>query len=177
MEKREKYSKPITIFFLLSFTWVFLQFAAPLLTTENTIRDLSGFTILRDNQRIVDKMVFPFNIVYSAGDVLCHQRADRSIFINGNQMPFCTRCTSIWTGLTTGLFLMMFFKTDLNEKYIFFLFIGVTPLIIDGTGQFLGFWTSNNLSRILTGLIAGGACGTAAGVIIDEIKTIVTICR
>ena len=132
--------------------------------------DLSGATGLSDNEEVIDTMTGPWNSVYSAGDRLCHQKAERSLFINGNQMPFCSRCTAIWLGLTIGLGFMVFYKIELNEKFVFVLIIGIAPIGIDGVGQLLGFWESSNIIRIITGSIVGIMCGIALGLIADEIE-------
>jgi len=45
----------------------------------------------------------PFHaVVYTFGDINCHQKLDRTIVINGNQMPVCARDTSIFIGLIYG---------------------------------------------------------------------------
>jgi uncharacterized membrane protein len=67
---------------------------------------------------------------------------------------------------------MVFFTIELNEKFVAIILLGLIPIGIDGVGQLLGFWESINPIRFLTGLLAGGICGMAIGVIIDEIKTI-----
>jgi uncharacterized membrane protein len=108
--------------------------------------------------------------MYSSGDRLCHQQAYRSLFFNGNQMPFCTRCTAIWLGITIGLGFIMLFTYELTGTFLAALLISLIPIGIDGVGQLLGFWESTNLIRFLTGLPAGIICGVAIGIIIDESK-------
>ena len=122
------------------------------------------------NKEIIDNMPSPWNSVYSIGDRLCHEKAERSFFINGNQMPFCSRCTAIWLGLAIGLGFMVFYKINLDEKFVFVLIVGVVPIGIDGVGQLFGLWESTNLTRVITGIIVGIVCGFSIGVIIDEIK-------
>jgi len=117
-------------------------------------------------------MGLPWNFVYSAGDRLCHQKAERSFFINDNQMPFCSRCTAIWLGLVIGLGFMVFYKIQLNEKFLFAIIISLVPIGVDGVGQLLGLWESTNIVQMITGLLVGVVCGVALGVIVDEIKTI-----
>jgi len=114
-------------------------------------------------------MPAPWNIVYGCGDRLCHQKADRSFFINGNQMPFCSRCTAIWLGLTIGLGLMVFYKIELDERFLILIVIGIVPIGIDGVGQLLNLWESTNIIRSITGLLAGFVCGIAIALIVDEI--------
>jgi uncharacterized membrane protein len=173
IKKRKKSSSlVILVFFILFLLWIMLQFLAPLFLPSNTVKDLSGTVGVLDNEKTIDKMPFPWNFVYSAGDRLCHQKADRSFFINGNQMPFCSRCTAIWLGLAIGLGFIFFYQIELNEKFLFAIVLGIVPLGIDGVGQLLGFWDSTNIIRLITGLLAGIVCGVAIGLIIDEIKTI-----
>ncbi len=173
MEKREKVSKIIILTFVLFFIWSLLQILSPLMLANGSIPNLSGQTAIIDNDHITETMPFPANYVYGIGDRLCHQQADRSFFLNGNQMPFCSRCTAIWIGFTIGLVLLCFFTVSLDERFIFIIIISLVPLGIDGIGQLLGFWESTNIIRVLTGLITGIAFGMAIGILIDEGKNLV----
>lgn len=152
--------------------WVLLLFLAPLVLPSGSISDLSGAAGSSDNDYIIRNMSFPWNVVYSMGDRLCHQRADRSLFLNGNQMPFCTRCTAIWLGLAIGLGFMVLYAIELNEKFLVAIILSLIPIGVDGMGQLFGFRESTNVIRFITGLLAGMVCGVAIGVIIDEVKTI-----
>jgi uncharacterized membrane protein len=173
MERREKsFSRSIFILFVCFFIWFLLQVLAPLFLPTGSVSDLSGVTVFSDNTDLIRTMPFPWSTVYSAGDSLCHQKAERSLFINGNQMPFCSRCTAIWFGIAIGLGIMLFFTITLNEKFIFFIFLCFVPIGIDGVGQLFHLWESTNIIRIITGLIAGIITGIAIGVILDEIKTL-----
>ena len=173
MEKRGKYSRTIIVFFfILFFIWILLQFLAPLSLPQGRINKLSGLTFISDNEELISSMSFPWDIVYSVGDKLCHQKAERSFFINYNQMPYCSRCTAIWLGLAIGLGFMIFYRIHLNGKFLFFIIISLLPIGIDGFGQLFGFWESANIIRVLTGLIIGIVCGVSIGIIIDEIKAI-----
>jgi uncharacterized membrane protein len=64
---------------------------------------------------------------------------------------------------------MVFFTIRLDEKFLLIILFSLAPIGVDGVGQLLGFWESTNLIRFLTGLLAGGVCGVAIGVIIDEV--------
>jgi len=161
------------VFFIPLIIWSIIQFIAPLALPANSVDDLSGVTGISDNKEIIDSMPAPWNTVYSIGDSLCHEKAERSFFINGNQMPFCSRCTAIWLGLAIGLGFMVFYKIKLDEKFVFVLIAGIVPIGIDGVGQLFGLWESTNLIRVITGIIVGIVCGVAIGVIIDEIKEMI----
>lgn len=173
IKKRKKPSKIIIVTFAIFVIWSLLQILSPLFLTSESIQDLSGKTMVVDNKGITDSMPFPFSCVYSGGDRFCHQRADRSFFLNGNQMPFCSRCTAIWIGFVVGLLILYFFKVSLDERFLVILILSLVPLGIDGTGQLLGFWESTNLLRVVTGLITGVICGMAVGILIDEIGILI----
>ncbi len=108
--------------------------------------------------------------VYSTGGNTCHQRASRSFFLNGNQMPYCSRCTGIFLGLVIGAGIAVF-------RYIVFkwqwIVIGLLPIGVDGMGQLFGFWESINPVRLITGIGAGILTGLAVAVIIQELCQII----
>jgi uncharacterized membrane protein len=150
---------------------VLLQFLGPFALPTNSVSDLSGVVGFSDNDQLIQNMSFPWNIVYASGDRLCHQQASRSLFLNGNEMPFCARCTAIWLGLAVGLGGMVFFTIELNERFFIILILSLLPIGVDGVGQLFRLWESTNILRILTGLPAGILCGIAIGVIMDELRT------
>lgn len=143
--------------FLLFLIWLILQIAIPLSLPRGSV-ELPG-----DEERY---------LVYEIGDKLCHQKSDRSYFINGNQLPFCARCTGIWIGMAIGTAITIFRRIELDGKFAVFIVVSLFPLAIDGTGQLLGFWESINIIRMITGILAGTACGIAIGVIVYEIGDI-----
>ena len=173
MQRRAKYFRSVIfIFFVLFSLWILLQFLAPLALPKGSVSDLSGLVAISDNEDTINDMGLPWGFVYSAGDRLCHQKAERSFFINDNQMPFCSRCTAIWLGFAIGLGFMVFYKIQLNEKFLFAILLSLVPIGVDGIGQLFGFWESTNIIRVITGLLVGVVCGVALGVIVDEVKTI-----
>jgi uncharacterized membrane protein len=173
MEKRKHPLKSIVfLIFLLFFFWVLLQFLAPVMLPSDSVPDLSGIVGVSDNDDVLKDMAFPWNVIYSFGDRLCHQKEERSLVLNGNQMPFCTRCTAIWIGLAIGLGFMVFYTIELNERFFVLILLSLVPLGIDGIGQLIGFWESTNLLRFLTGLPAGLLCGVAIALISDELRSL-----
>ena len=172
MERRERFSKSIIAFFLIATLWVSLLFLAPLALPSNSIQDLSGGSLMTDNEDLINEMPQPWNGIYLIGDVFCHQIAERSFSLNGNQLPFCARCMGIWLGLAVGLVITIVLKFPLDMKFLALLVLGLIPLAIDGTGQFVGLWESTNTLRMITGLITGIITGIALGVIIDELKSL-----
>ncbi|MEI6578815.1 MAG: DUF2085 domain-containing protein [Eubacteriales bacterium] len=83
----------------------------------------------------------------------CHCRADRSFFYKGKQFPVCARCTGVLFGYPLGiLWLIIFVHWNIG-----ICLLACVPMIIDGIGQQRGKWESNNLRRLLTGLLLGMA--------------------
>ena len=172
MEKREKVSNIILTLFIILLIFTMLQFLSPLLLSTNTYKDFNGIVGVMDNAEKIDTMPIPLNMAYVFGDRLCHQKSERSFYINGNQMPFCSRCTAIWIGLTIGLLFTLLFKNELSSTFLMIIIFSLVPIGIDGTGQLLDFWESSNVSRVITGLIVGIPVGMALGIIVDEVKSL-----
>ncbi|RME79410.1 MAG: DUF2085 domain-containing protein [Methanobacteriota archaeon] len=80
----------------------------------------------------------------------------------GYKLAVCARDTGFYAGLALATFLIDR-RRDRKEKkgkslgkFPFWLFVlMVVPFAFDGLGQFLGFWQSTNITRLLTGLFAG----------------------
>ena len=81
----------------------------------------------------------------------CHRLPERSFFIKGKQLPLCARCTGILVGYLIGILLLVF-NIDISLLGIILLLL---PLVIDGYGQYLGYFTSTNSRRFITGILAG----------------------
>ena len=159
-----------SLFFIL-LIWCLLQFSAPLALPSQSVNDLSGSSIFYDNAEIIDDMGFPWGGIYSAGDVLCHQKAERSFFLNGNQMPVCARCIAIWVGIVLGLGITIIYPFKLDVKFFSLFIICLLPLAVDGMGQLIGFWESSNAVRLITGLAAGISCGFSIQIIFAELTS------
>jgi uncharacterized membrane protein len=171
MEKREKrFDLLLLSIFCFFLVWSLLQILAPLALPSNSVTNLSGMSGILDNPETLQDMPFPWNVVYTIGDRMCHQKTERSLFLNGNQMPFCSRCTAIWIGLALGAGIITAYRINLDYKFLLLIFLGIMPIGIDGVGQLIGVWESTNLSRIVTGLLAGVVCGITIGCIVDETR-------
>ena len=85
------------------------------------------------------------------GRIGCHQRADRSFSFRGYQFPVCARCTGVIIGEALAV-VLLFAKIRINVIYCI---ASILPLAIDGCLQLVNVWESNNIRRIITGIIAG----------------------
>jgi uncharacterized membrane protein len=127
-----------------------------------------GLDHSEDISRVVDNDFARF--FYRFGDANCHQKASRSLFLNDNQMPFCTRCTAIFLGLVVGVGIAIFLELELN---ILWIIIGLVPMGLDGGLQLFTEYESSNPMRFITGLLAGIVTGIAIGFIITEMSLMV----
>lgn len=150
--RREKIDRHISIALVIFSAWLLLVFVSPFLISPGQIDDLSGAVLVLDNQEILRDVNPIAWIVYTLGDINCHQVPERSLFLNENQMPFCARDIGIFIGLVAGIILALFFLVPFNLKR---LAIGLVPVTIDGALQLLTTYESDNAIRILTGAAAG----------------------
>lgn len=86
----------------------------------------------------------------------CHQMPTRSFFYKGRQFPLCARCT----GLAFGEFLFAPVLWILGFQSVWISVVLIVPLAIDGTLQYVKLIESNNIRRLLTGLMAGVGIAT-----------------
>lgn len=82
----------------------------------------------------------------------CHQLPERSFFINGYQFPVCARCTGIIIGEVSSIFCYVLHLHFLPVIYLVALLI---PLVIDGLVQYKTSYQSNNVKRVITGILFG----------------------
>ena len=95
--------------------------------------------------------------IYYAFSPLCHQRPDRSYFIEGHKLGVCSRCTGIYFGFALTLLaypLVRSLRTTRTPARKW-LFLAALPLAIDFSLTFFGVWENTHTSRLLTGLLLG----------------------
>jgi uncharacterized membrane protein len=187
-------SKVLFIVFFISLFWIVSIFIVPYMISPGTVTNLDGGANRIDYGELWDTLPpFP-KLIYYAGDAECHQISNRTIYLNGNQMPICTRDVSIFLFLSVGLFLGMLaqrnyyisagmlsifpkrFRDIVNRRRranwftVIFIVLCLVPLGIDGGLQLFTGYESTNLVRFLTGLPAGLVVGLLFGVIIKSVK-------
>ncbi len=83
---------------------------------------------------------------------MCHQKPERSFYFNGKQFPLCARCTGILIGYFVGIIIACI---TYRNNYLYLLSLLITPMIIDGGIQYIFKKESNNLRRLITGILGG----------------------
>lgn len=95
--------------------------------------------------------------IYRAFAILCHQRPERSYFIDGHKFGVCSRCTGVYAGFALTLLLYPLVRS-LRTTYTparKWLLLAALPLAVDFSLTFLGIWENTHTSRLLTGLLLG----------------------
>ncbi|UCG44856.1 MAG: DUF2085 domain-containing protein [Candidatus Bathyarchaeota archaeon] len=101
---------------------------------------------------------FFINLFNTIGQAFCHQMPDRTLLIGGRYLPVCARDTGAYLGLYVGyLLLPLRRKKGCGPPNLWMTTLMVTPMIIDGVTQALGFRTSTNDLRLVTGCLFGAA--------------------
>jgi len=139
----------------------------------------------------------PFHMLsFTFGDFNCHQKVERTLIINGNQMPVCARDISIFIGLMYGAALLTRARVSdspidtlmdvLPERIarrtkgtmrplllLFLLGLMFVPTALDGGIQMLSSfpgspigYESTNITRIITGFPTGVALGIVGTVMV-----------
>lgn len=100
------------IVFALDLALVLSLFIAPLTIEKGEVIGLDGRANALDYTEKW-KELNPFaSIVYLFGDYNCHQREERSMVLNGNQLPVCARDVAIFTGILLGAALLVRASAD-----------------------------------------------------------------
>lgn len=99
-------------------------------------------------------------IMMFLGSITCHQLDSRSIFINGQKLPYCARDTGIYVGFLMSLtYFVLRSKLKANKPLTIaqavIVCILLMPMMFDGITSYLGFRETTNGVRIITGLLFG----------------------
>jgi len=140
------------LIFAIFTLWLAANIIAPFTLAPASVTNLSGRVGQIDNWSQIQKMNPFAAVVYFIGDANCHQLADRSYYLNGNQMAFCSRDIGIFVGLVLGMGLVLLVDPRVKAWTAA---LGLVPMAVDGTAQALTSYASNNTLRLLTGALAG----------------------
>ena len=95
--------------------------------------------------------------IYRGFGVFCHQRPDRSYFIEGHKLAVCSRCTGLYVGFAFTLLIYPLVRSlrSAATPPRRVLFLAAVPLLIDFSLTFFGVWENTHTSRLLTGSLLG----------------------
>jgi uncharacterized membrane protein len=157
----------LLVLFAASALWVTLSITAPLMVPSDTLLDLTGTVGMRENDAQFESLSVVPRTMYIIGDLECHQIAERSFFLNGNQMPFCSRDLGLFIGLMVGFGIATFISIQVNPVL---LILGMLPLGLDGGIQMVTEYESTNALRMATGVLAGVSLALLLALFIVALK-------
>lgn len=99
-------------------------------------------------------------------NLICHRMPERSFFIKGHQFPVCARCTGFYISLMLYFIYVYFFFVHYNPVLLTFAILLLIPMMLDGLTQLFKYRESNNVLRLITGLMGG----IGLGIIFKAIK-------
>lgn len=113
--------------------------------------------------------------IFAAGSVICHQRPDRSFFVEGHQLPVCARCTGLYLSGLVGLggwialkiarrWRPMVWNPRITARLIV---VAAIPTALSLAGGAIGAWDGSNLTRALLAI----PLGAGAGAIVAAVAT------
>ncbi|HUG14085.1 MAG TPA: DUF2085 domain-containing protein [Thermomicrobiales bacterium] len=99
--------------------------------------------------------------IYFAYQFICHQRADRSLHVHGEQMAYCARDLAIFAG-AVGVALAYasirrFYHPSMSGLLL--VVLAVIPIGLDGVTQLAGWRESTTALRIVTGVAFSAGVG------------------
>jgi uncharacterized membrane protein len=113
-------------------------------------------------------------LIFAIGGVICHQKPERSFFIDGHQLPVCARCTGLYLSAVIGLMCWIGLKAARRWRPIALsprtalavVAIAAVPTVLSVASNLLGFGDGSNVSRALLAIPLGASAGaivTAVG--------------
>ena len=113
-------------------------------------------------------------LTYAIGSFICHQRPERSFYIDAAQLPVCARCFGLYAGAALGLIAglkpcaTLKFCATLPSNSTFsrwrspsglrrLVIAAAIPTMVTWSSEMLGIWSPANLTRFIAALPLGAA--------------------
>ena len=97
------------------------------------------------------------DLIYKCFQPVCHQMEARSFHIFGHKLAVCSRCASIYYGLTIGIASYPLFKSldNVTMPNLTYIMIPFAVLVADFSTNFLGITHNTFVTRSITGGFLG----------------------
>lgn len=149
----KKLSKLEVIILMFSISLLPIFFVARSFYKTNSIKDSNFIKITSLVIGIIFLIISILQLIFKRPYLrtvfTCHARLDRSIKCTHSSLGICSRCLGIFIGI-----ILMIPITQISFNYHYLLILGIF-LIIDGVLQLKTNYESNNLKRIMTGIMFG----------------------
>jgi uncharacterized membrane protein len=112
-------------------------------------------------------MTLVLAIIFAIGGVICHQKPERSFFIDGHQLPVCARCTGLYVSAAAGFLCWIGLKIARRWRPIrvspraalALTAVAAVPTILSVGSAVLGLGDGSNLTRSLLAIPLGATAG------------------
>jgi uncharacterized membrane protein len=183
----------LVAFALANAVWTLCLVAAPLTLTPATVQGLDGRANVIDYSDRWEAMPLFARIVYTAGDLNCHQMASRSWTLGGNQIPVDVRMFAGFLLGNVGFGLALarpgmrryrdaaaqFWPAPLRARLdsparrlgalAWLWTAAITPALIDVAVQMFTGYESTNANRFMTGALLGVLGGFLIGALLRSL--------
>ena len=114
-------------------------------------------------------------LIFAAGGLICHQRPERSFFLDGHQLPVCARCTGLYLSGAVGIVGWLVVKLGRRWRSLPIdarlakrvALISVLPTAVSLATGALGWWDGSNVTRAMLAF----PLGASAGAIVAAVAT------
>ena len=86
---------------------------------------------------------------------VCHRMPSRSFWFLEVPLGLCSRCTGVYSSAFVAAIILPFSGLPRNNNFLAYSFLGLLPLIADGTLEHLGVYSGNSVLRFCTGILFG----------------------
>ena len=96
------------------------------------------------------------DLLFPVGTVICHQRPERSFFVDGRQLPVCARCTGLYVGSALAAPVALLAATSaavIGARRI--LVAAALPTLVTWTLEFAGLVPFANITRFVAAIPLG----------------------
>jgi uncharacterized membrane protein len=98
-------------------------------------------------------------VVYGLASTVCHQRPERSFFVNGRQLPVCGRCAGLYvSGALAAVAAWLGARRSPRDSRKLLL-LAALPTAVTVPVEWLGIWPLSNVVRAAAALPLGAAAG------------------
>lgn len=91
--------------------------------------------------------------LYLIGSSICHQRPDRSFWLDGLQLPVCARCLGIYGGAALGCAVAPFIPLGRRPRRT--IVLATLPAVVSVGVEWAGLAHPSNTVRAITGVVGG----------------------
>ena len=113
------------------------------------------------------------SIIYATGGLICHQRPERSFFLNGHQFPVCARCTGLYLSAAMGIIGWLALKIARRWSSLPFdprlakrvVILSAIPTAVSFMTGVLGIWDGSNLTRAMLAIPVGASAGAVVAAV------------